>query len=155
MPPYDGLLLGDASEDPRMTRALLRAIAPLLLMGVIFYLSAQPSSGEHPWWEVIFRKAGHITGYALLTALWWWALHGVVRRPLLVAVCIAVAYACTDEFHQTFVRGRTGTPVDVGIDAIGMAMAATLIGARRLPRGRREKLDAGAGVPRSSPARSP
>ena len=32
---------------------------------------------------------------------------------------LAVAYACTDELHQTFVRGRHGTPVDVAIDAAG------------------------------------
>jgi VanZ family protein len=139
--------------NPR-NRALLRTIAPILLMGVIFYLSAQPSSGHHPWWEVIFRKLGHVTGYALLTALWWWALHGLVRRPLLIAVCIALAYACTDEFHQTFVRGRTGTPVDVGIDAIGVAIAAALIKTRRLPSKRRGEIDAG-GASRSSLARSP
>ena len=102
-------------------RALVRAIAPIALMAVIFFLSAEPAAGHHPWWEVILRKLGHVTGYALLTGLWWWALRGVVRRPLLIAVCIALAYACTDEYHQTFVRGRTGTPVDVGIDAIGMA----------------------------------
>jgi VanZ family protein len=111
----------------RRNRALLRAIAPLLLMGVIFYFSAQTSSGEHPWWEVIFRKLGHVTGYALLTALWWWALRGITARPLLIAVGIALVYACTDEFHQSFVHGRTGTPVDVGIDAIGMAIAALMI----------------------------
>jgi VanZ family protein len=139
----------------RRNRALLRAIAPLLLMGVIFYLSAQSSSGHHPWWEVIVRKLGHVSGYALLTALWWWALRGVVTRPLLVAVCIALAYACTDEYHQTFVRGRTGTPVDVGVDAIGMALVAGLIWARRLPRGGRGRVDAGGGASRSSLARSP
>jgi VanZ family protein len=139
----------------RRNRALLRAIVPLLFMAVIFYFSAQPSSGEHPWWEVIFRKLGHVTGYAVLTALWFWVLNGVVRRPLLLAVGIAFAYACTDEFHQTFVHGRTGTPVDVGVDSIGMAVAAILISARRLPRGGREKLNAKGGVPRSSPARSP
>ena len=115
----------------RRDRTLLRAIAPLLLMGVIFYFSAQSSSGDHAWWDVILRKLGHVTGYALLTALWWWALRGVIRRPLLIAVCIAFAYACTDEFHQTFVRGREGTPRDVLIDAIGMAIAAWLIGMRR------------------------
>ena len=115
----------------RHNRALLRALAPLALMGVIFYLSAQPAAGHHAWWVIVFRKLGHITGYALLTALWAWALQGFVRRPLLIAVCIALAYACTDEFHQTFVRGRTGTPRDVGIDAIGMAIAALLIAMRR------------------------
>jgi VanZ like family len=137
-------------------RALVRAIAPIALMGVIFFLSAEPAAGHHPWWEVILRKLGHVTGYALLTGLWWWALRGVVRRPLLIAVCIALAYACIDEYHQTFVRGRTGTPVDVGVDAIGMAVAAWLISARRPFRGGRERVDPGGrGASRSSLARSP
>jgi VanZ family protein len=131
----------------RRNRALLRAIAPLLLMGVIFYFSAQSSTGEHPWWEVIFRKIGHVSGYALLTALWWWALQGVTRRPLLFAVCIALAYACTDEFHQTFVDGRTGTAVDVGIDAVGMAIAALLITLRRFAPAHRGRRDAVAESP--------
>src|ERR671931_692280 len=124
----------------RRNRALLRMLASLALMGVIFYLSAQPSTGEHAWWVVIFRKFGHVSGYALLTALWWWALRPLTRRPLLIAVGIAFAYACTDEFHQTFVHGRTGTPVDVGIDSIGMAIALALISARGLPTGRSGKL---------------
>ncbi len=140
----------------RRNRALLRAIAPLVLMGVIFYFSAQSSTGEHPWWDVILRKLGHVTGYAMLTALWWWALRGVTARPLLIAVCIALAYACTDEFHQTFVHGRTGTPSDVGIDSIGMAIAALLIVLRRQRSAPRTRIDAeGLGAPRSSPARSP
>jgi hypothetical protein len=118
----------------RRDRAALRAIAPLALMAAIFFLSAQPSTGEHPLWEVIVRKLGHVTGYALLTALWIWALRGAVRRPVLIAVCVSFAYACTDEFHQTHVSGRAGTPVDVGVDAIGIALAAYLVtrGARAL-----------------------
>jgi VanZ family protein len=139
----------------RRDRTLLRAIAPLLLMGVIFYFSAQSSSGDHAWWDVILRKLGHVTGYALLTALWWWALRGVIGRPLLIAVCIAFAYACTDEFHQTFVSGRTGTPIDVAIDSIGMAIAALLINLRRKTSGSRTEIDAEALGLRSSPARSP
>ena len=140
--------------NPR-DRALVRAIAPIALMVVIFFLSAEPAAGSHPWWEVILRKLGHITGYALLTGLWWWALRGVVQRPLMIAVCIALAYACTDEYHQTFVRGRTGTPVDVGVDAIGMAIAALLISARRPSRGARGRADPEGGGSKSSLARSP
>ena len=138
----------------RRNRALLRAIAPLLLMGVIFYFSAQSSSGEHSWWEIVFRKLGHVTEYALLTAAWWWTLRIVLRRPLPWAIGISLAYACTDELHQTFVPGRTGTPVDVGVDAIGMAIAALLISGRPLGPGRKD-VDPGVGIPRSSPARSP
>jgi VanZ family protein len=134
---------------------LLRFLPALVLMAVIFYLSAQPAGGHHAWWVIVFRKLGHVTGYALLTAAWWWALNGLVERPVIWAVGISLAYACSDEFHQTFVRGREGTPRDVGIDAIGMAIAALLINARRFPRGRRREPEAAAGMPRSSPARSP
>jgi VanZ family protein len=139
----------------RRNRALLRAIAPVLLMGVIFFLSAQSSTGDHPWWDVIFRKLGHVTGYALLTGLWWWALRGVTRRPLLLAVAISFAYACSDEFHQTFVSGRTGTPVDVAIDSIGIALAAWLILRRSTPAERRRPDTVQEATARSSLARSP
>jgi VanZ family protein len=131
----------------RRNRALLRVIPPLVLMGVIFYFSAQSSTGEHPWWDVIVRKLGHVTGYALLTALWWWALRPLTGRALPIAICIALAYACTDEFHQSFVHGRTGTPVDVGIDAIGMAIAASIIALRRFAPARRGRRDTVAANP--------
>jgi VanZ family protein len=132
----------------RRNRALLRALVPVALMIVIFILSAQPGGGDHPWWDVVLRKLGHVSGYALLTTLWWWALRGVSRRPLLLAAVISLAYGCTDEFHQTFVSDRTGTPVDVGIDAIGIALAAYLLSRPRIRRMRRSR-------PRPSPASSP
>ncbi len=135
----------------RRNRALLRAIAPLVLMGVIFYLSAQPAGGHHAWWVIVFRKLGHVTGYALLTAGWAWALSVVTRRPLVWAVAISLAYACTDEFHQTFVRGREGTPRDVLIDAIGMAIAVLLIVLRQKTSDARTHIDAERLRPRSSP----
>ena len=139
----------------RRNRALLRTLAPIVLMVLIFYFSAQPAGAHHAWWVVAFRKLGHIAGYALLTAAWAWALQAVVKRPLLVAVCIALAYACTDEFHQTFVRGRNGTPVDIGVDAIGIAIAAALIHMRRPFLAQRGRAGASRGASRSSLARSP
>src|ERR687888_2190157 len=103
---------------------------PVALMGVIFVLSAQPdlSTGLGVW-DYILRKLVHISEYAVLCLLWWRALRevGPERRALTVAVLISFAYACTDEFHQTFVHGRHGTPVDVGIDSIGLAAAALLV----------------------------
>jgi len=128
---------------------------PLALMGVIFWFSAQPAGGHHAWWVIVIRKLGHITGYALLTSAWWWALQGVVRRPILWAVLISLAYACTDEFHQTFVRGREGTPRDVLIDAVGMAIAAGLIAMRRSGPTGWGRTDARGGTSKSSLARSP
>jgi VanZ family protein len=112
-----------------------RWLAPLAMMGAIFYFSAQPFDGpELEWWEVAIRKLGHVTGYALLTASFAWALAGSgVRRPLAWAALLAFAYACSDEYHQTFVESRSGTPVDVLVDSVGIAVscAAMALYARR------------------------
>ena len=46
---------------------------------------------------------------------------------------MTVPYAATDEYHQTFVEGRHGTPVDWLIDTAGAAVVppARSRGARR------------------------
>jgi len=103
-------------------------LAPILLMVVIFAFSAQPSLDSGlGLLDTIGRKLLHFAEYALLCLLWWRPLARVLsaRRAILVAFAIASAYAVTDEFHQTFVEGRHGTPVDWLIDTAGAALAAT------------------------------
>jgi VanZ family protein len=91
-------------------------------MALIFALSATPdlSSGLGAW-DFVLRKIAHVTIFALL----WLTLARVSdwRRPILAGV-IAVAYAASDEIHQSFVQGRHGTPVDVAIDSVGIGLAA-------------------------------
>jgi len=103
-------------------------------MAVIFVLSAMPSDGTDRG-PLIFlsRKVGHFSEYALLLALWWRALITRVAGlgALALAFAIAVGYAATDEFHQTFVDGRVGTPRDVVLDAAGAAAAGAVILWRR------------------------
>jgi hypothetical protein len=121
-------------EVTRTPRTPLRELGlwapPVVLMGVIFFLSAQPdlSSGLGAW-DLILRKAAHMTEYGLLVLLWWRALRERVPARLAVglAVAIAIAYSGTDEYHQTFIHGRHGTPVDVAIDSVGMAAVALLL----------------------------
>ena len=121
----------------RAPGSTLRLLAPLGLMGAIFFLSAQPFDGQElAWWEVVARKIGHFSGYAALAAACAWALVGRVRRPLLWAAAISLAYSISDEYHQTFVEGRHGTAMDVGIDALGIATALLLIRAREARRRR-------------------
>ncbi|MGH2982645.1 MAG: VanZ family protein [Solirubrobacterales bacterium] len=115
-------------------RVLLRSLAPLALMGAIFYLSAQPADADQAWWTVVLRKLGHVGGYATLTALWTWALAGTVRRPLLNAAAISFVYACSDEYHQSFVGTRHGSPVDVAVDAIGIGLAYLILKAAKTER---------------------
>ena len=93
-------------------------------MALIFFFSHQPdlSSGLGVW-DLIGRKIFHAAEYALLCFLWWRALAEAMPRPraLASAAALSLAYAVSDEIHQTFIEGRHVTPVDVAIDAIGVA----------------------------------
>jgi VanZ family protein len=105
-------------------------LPPIALMAVIFGFSAQPdlNSGLGTI-DLIGRKVIHMSEYGLLCFLWWRALRTVAtgNRAVVLAFAVAVAYAATDEYHQRFIHGRHGTPVDVGIDAVGAAVAVVLI----------------------------
>jgi VanZ family protein len=89
---------------------------------VIFTLSSIPSlSTGLGTWDTILRKAAHLTEYAVLGGL----LYRALGREAL-ALVVGIAYATTDELHQYFVRGRHASPVDVAIDAVGVAVGMLL-----------------------------
>jgi VanZ family protein len=69
----------------------------------------------------------HATGYALLALGYLHGLGGASRRVYLLAWLLAFLYAASDEFHQSFVPGRNGTMIDVGIDAFGAGMGLWLV----------------------------
>jgi VanZ family protein len=86
---------------------------------VIFAFSAVPSLGTGlGTWDMILRKIAHATEYAILGAL----LARAVQGRLVLALGLGVAYAITDEVHQTLVPGRAGRPLDVLIDTVGVAL---------------------------------
>jgi VanZ family protein len=101
---------------------LSRWLPVLIWAGVIFAFSSIPSlnSGLGTW-DYVLRKGAHMTEYAILACLLLRAIGSYTW-----AFGLAVAYAATDEFHQTFVRGRHGTPIDVGIDAVGALIGLTI-----------------------------
>jgi VanZ family protein len=75
--------------------------------------------------QFAIRKLGHLTEYAILAMLLWRALRGGIRWQIkmsilfLVAVLASAIFAASDEFHQSFVPSRTGSPNDVMIDICG------------------------------------
>jgi VanZ family protein len=105
-------------------------LAPLVLMAVIFALSAQPNlnSGLGVI-DAVGRKFVHLGEYALLTLLWAraFATRMSFRRAVLFALLLSSAYASTDEFHQEFVRGRHASPIDWAIDTAGATLAAAYL----------------------------
>jgi VanZ family protein len=108
------------------TRALSVWLPVVVWAAVIFTLSSIPSLGTGLGaWDMVLRKAGHMTEYAVLGALLFRALGR--ELPALVS---GVAYALTDEVHQHFVEGRHASLVDVLIDTVGIAIG--ILALRRL-----------------------
>ena len=114
-------------------RSLIWYWLPVALwMGLIFFLSSQPSLPRAPddVLDLLMKKGAHFAEYFALAVL---LSRAVGRRWMFdwrgtaLVFGVVVAYAISDEFHQRFVSGRTPSPWDVGIDALGAATALAVL----------------------------
>jgi VanZ family protein len=115
------------SPRERRLPALLRWLAVVAWMGLIFALSAQ-SSFPHPdseWIDEAISSAAHVGLYSVLALLAAWA-SGRHPRSYLLAFSLAALYALSDEYHQAFVPGRHPDPWDLLCDAAGALMGLGL-----------------------------
>lgn len=151
----------DKGEAPLTTRKKLTAWLPLgLWMALLFGISTEIGAPRRTSrilvpllrWLVpdispaaldrthfLVRKAGHALGYAVLAALLWRARR--LSRPegetvswprdAAIVLGMAVAFAASDEWHQTFSPSRQGSLSDVLLDAAGAGSALLAIGLRR------------------------
>jgi VanZ family protein len=97
-------------------------------MAAIFVVSAQPTHTIPVLgvWNTLLKKLGHFVAYAVLAALSL-RVTDELRRPHFWAFMITAVYAVSDEWHQTFVPTRNGTPVDVLIDCAGGLTALVML----------------------------
>jgi hypothetical protein len=109
------------------SRALNAWLPVIAWAAAIFALSSVPSlSSGLGTWDFVLRKAAHLTEYAVLGGL---LARAVADSPALV---LGIAYAVTDEVHQTYVAGRAGSLRDVAIDSVGVL--AGIVAVRRVSR---------------------
>jgi len=78
-------------------------------------------------WDLVVKKGAHMLGYGFLALAYWVGLRFEKRRWWL-AFLLAVLYAITDEFHQSFVPGRHPSWVDVLVFDSGGAIIALGLG---------------------------
>ena len=134
-------------ERKRNWNALARWLPAAGWYAVIWYLSAQTGSESQALSDgvleafgydiknslmvlsallsFLIRKAAHMGAFFILTGLLVFALWHLVDRPALrggAALCLCAFLAGLDEFHQTFVPGRSGTVRDVVVDLLGGAI---------------------------------
>lgn len=110
-----------------MLRFLFYWAPPLLWMALIYFLSSQPTlpSLSDSLLDSLLKYGAHFFEYAVLALLWYRAIYSRFPHPkiLPLAFIIVVIYALSDEFHQSFVPGRSATWQDVAVDVLGGASA--------------------------------
>ena len=127
------LLIFAGSSDVLSAEHTSRFLVPFLR-----WLDPQISIAAIAQINLVLRKLGHLTEYAVLAALLWRALRATLRSTSTVsiaAITVAVSglFAASDEFHQSFVATRTASETDIFIDVCGavIGVAMCLVFARR------------------------
>lgn len=70
----------------------------------------------------LLRKNAHFFAYLILgilvmVALWTSGVSG--KKGIVIALCVCILYAISDEVHQLYVPGRGGQVKDVLLDSVG------------------------------------
>jgi VanZ family protein len=106
-------------------KPFFRWLPAIMMMAVIFTFSSVPSQEMPSYgiWDTLVKKGGHALGYGLLALTYLFAL-GWSKRRAWFAFLVAILYAISDEFHQSFIPGRHPSWVDaILIDGGGAAIA--------------------------------
>jgi len=83
--------------------------------------------------HLLIRKLAHITEFFLLMLSIYLPIHTFRKNTssfygrIVLCFCLSVLCAFFDEFHQSFVDGRSGNLPDVLIDSIGILLASILL----------------------------
>ncbi|GBF76231.1 hypothetical protein PA598K_04683 [Paenibacillus sp. 598K] len=114
-------------------RSWWRWLPALLWMGVIFWLSSRTGDqlgGIMPWFQKLlpFMQSfdwGHFVAYFILAFLlaYGFGARALRWRVRLLVVLLCVLYGVSDEYHQSFVDGRTPDANDIRNDGIGALLA--------------------------------
>jgi len=122
---------GRPGRERSSREALFLWVPVVAWAALIFALSSVPDLGTGlGGWDLVLRKLAHAAEYAVLGAL----LLRATGRPG-IAFLLGALYAVSDEVHQSFVPGRMGSPLDVALDTVGVAIGIVLwhaVRARRL-----------------------
>ena len=110
---------------------LLRMVPVAVAMGTIFFLSHQPGDSlslpEIPGVD----KVVHMAAYGFLAATMLVAFSDQQKntgpkRVVCLTVLLCVLYGISDEFHQSFIAGRSCSFFDVLADCAGAALTTAL-----------------------------
>src|SRR5574344_2071066 len=80
--------------------------------------------------EVVLRKMAHFSIYATV-GLWSILLLNTFnikdKNKIMICILIGMIYACSDEFHQSFISGRSAQITDVILETIGTSFGTLFV----------------------------
>ncbi len=87
-----------------------------------------PDFSDYGNLDTLIKKGGHALGYGLLGLSYFYALPKRLSKfyRVLTALLMAVLFALSDEYHQSFVQGRNSSLSDVITDGFGATLALVL-----------------------------
>src|SRR4030042_5604958 len=74
-------------------------------------------------WDFVAKKIAHISEYSILFVLIFRATKG----NYLLSFILTMLYATSDEYHQSFIPGRSAALYDLGFDVSGSNIAASIV----------------------------
>ena len=117
----------DGEQSGKLSDSFLGSLVGVLLEDILPRLTDEGAAYD-------IRKYAHMFEFACLgvsSCLLAGELLAEKKRVLsLSAVCafgFSFLYACSDEWHQTFVPGRAGLLSDVLVDAVGVLFGVALV----------------------------
>ena len=121
-------------------KKIIKWILFIFWLLIIFIFSNQPQSAKHTYDIIgnlipyiktsnlldiinyIIRKSAHFTEYFILCLLTISLLKEYTKKEIIIIISSLIfcfIYACSDELHQSFIKGRTSQFSDVLIDTSG------------------------------------
>lgn len=103
-----------------------------ILQAVLSGLWPNLSAADLAFYHTLLRKGAHVIAYAVLSLCWHQGLApglkswNFISAGQVLAICLFVA--SLDEFNQSLLPSRTGSPLDVAWDMSGAVGMQSLLG---------------------------
>jgi len=114
----------------RRIKALAFGVVALAYACLISYASSMTDTPELV--SPLFfgsDKLAHFVEFWVMGALLFLTFAFADLRPWdsVIAVTLGAAYGIVDEYHQSFVPGRTADPIDAAVNVLGVLVAVALL----------------------------
>jgi VanZ family protein len=116
-----------ALEKGLPVQTLLKAWGPAAFWAAVLFLLSEAQPDSTSMWLSVNDKVAHLGLYTIMGAALAWGERCVGRKLPFLLILLGVSYGALDEWHQSFVPGRTPSLGDVLADTAGVILGFFLL----------------------------